>query len=279
MTAASSSNTSIFVVEDHLPPMLPHLLSFGFDWNMGIVDRAATTREEVDCTPIINKEFHQRGVPLASVRQGGLHAYHTSLRFTRPVDHPLHQRKTYHQTRASFLKKCQLERIASNKTWASDDSICVSSLGIGGWDEVDDDEHDCASAQVFRSSLNDQPLPAEAWTIMVDDDRSDHDSPWFKLTNSGADAILWLEGDEIFSFFDCMDSTRASICIHLVQDDVTAIVPIAEARDFFATMLFAPSLTEHNGYPSPASSSNPFLMSRLLKFGQFKQRQTMDLSS
>ena len=209
--------------------MQPHLLSLGFDWSNNTGDheyfdiekRVNEAIEPSNCTQRVPSRYED---------------FHTSLRFTKPTGHPLHPHSRRNQDqRATFLAKGNLERIESNKTWSSDESVCVSSLGIGGWD--DDDEHDIgveADEAVFQGL----ELPAHTWAVVVGSEESG--SAWFKLAKKGETDVLWLEDEEILFFLERIQATAASICIHLTNDDVSAIVPLAQAYDYFATIVSPP---------------------------------------
>jgi hypothetical protein len=141
-------------------------------------------------------------------------------------------------------------------------------LGVGGWNEADDElEHVRVGDRNSKPSADRLLAPADFWTVLVENKSYQAtDAPWFKIAKSGDTGELWLEGDEIFVFLDNLKSTARSICVHFVEDDVSAIVPIVEAYDFFATIVCTPAgeLEYIQASPIDGAPCNSLLNCRLI---------------
>jgi hypothetical protein len=267
--------------EQLLRIMPPHLMSLGFDWsNSGYGNFVNNPHSD----PIYPDKTTQGTLQNRSHQEST--GIHTSLCFQKPIGHPLHplSRRRQPQGLPSFPKQCTLERIASNKTWASDESVCVSSLGLGGWDDDVDGDFELESHSE-HDELSEIDLPADFWTVLVDEPTSlASGTSWFKLImKDQPDVVLWLEEEEIFVLLAILSSSSApSLCIHLVEDDVSAIVSLADAMDYFAS-IFSTSSMAYDGIltscPLSNATSYPVLSKRLVDLERLRLQRSNEETS
>lgn len=217
-------------------PMMPHLMSLGFDWSF--IDVEPVPRDTpVTFTP--SKPLNTSPIP--SVKAPKLDNFHTSLHLPRPVDHPLSRRYRQRQLSPLLNQSTSFERSPSSNTWASDVSACVSSLGVGGWDEMEGENDSVEEEDDNQALLSIQglDLPENFPMIFVSGVQTDHreEMHWIKVMK-GNNGVLWLEDEEIFVFLELLKSSSIkTVCVHLSEDDVSAIVPLSEAVDYFDTMI------------------------------------------
>jgi hypothetical protein len=246
----------------------PHFLGLGFDWINGYNDfenHRPTRATAADAQAVYKARlptFHTTHTAKASRPD-----FHTTLNFTRPVDHPLSRNN---RKLPVLLRRAQPRRQAS-----SFDSSCVSSLGVGGY-ESDEEMYEPVDDRQTRNQLDQH---VESWTVEVDTKTGE--APWFKVLQSGDDQdVVWLEGDEIFVLIDSLKSKTKSITVHMLQDDVVATVSLREAKDLFSAIVVAPPKSER----SPTSvQTNTFLKNHLSTLGRRRshhvRQQTSNLRS
>jgi hypothetical protein len=222
-------------------------------------------------------------------------SFHTSLRLIRPHDHPLERLSSSRRPSVStpiispHSSTKKIVKIKSSHALAT--AGMVANLHVIGSVSVMSDlslpsiEIDCvkdwntaaldASPTTTMQESGNEPylknmslsyedfdlvasLPANAWMIRVDSDgkyKSGDVTPWFKAIKKGSeDEHLMLEGDEIFCFLENLSDEQ--VCVRVESEDLTAILPPAEAYEFFTEMLIEQE--------PESTGASPYMAQRLM---------------